>query len=194
MGVRTVLSPTRSSTKRALVHHKLHHIPVCLSCVQGPFAKNRRGEFVQMTESKHLQGIFRWGHSRQRKLFGAGWALGGAWREAEKMGTLQRGAAQEQAGSFTRPGSKWAPRPGATFSPGSPDTEKTYDGVLGRGACPGPTLPCGTWARILAQRDQGCDGGCLGSGEGKGALDPACGHPRRLPKGGAGPAEVGAAR
>lgn len=144
-----------------------------------------------MTESKHLQGIFQWGHSGQRQLFGAAWALGVPERGGEDVCPSERGS-QEQAGGFTGPGSKWASRSGATFSLGSPVTERTYDGVLGCEAR--PTLPCGTRASILAQRDRDCDGGCLGSGEGKGPLDPACGHPRRLPRGGAGPTEVGAAR
>ena len=48
---------------------------------------------------------------------------------------------------------------------------------------------------ILAQCDQGCDGGGHpGKNGDRGGPDPASGNPRRLPGGGAGQAEAEAAR
>lgn len=92
-----------------------------------------------MTESKSWQGSLL-GDTGQRKLVRAGWDLRATWREAEKACALQRGGAQEQTGSFTGPGIKWARRSRPSFSQWSPDRERRYNGVLGSVAAPGP--PC----------------------------------------------------
>lgn len=180
--------------KARLLATSCSHTPVCVSPVQGPFAKKRRGKFVQMRENPRIYNKYsNGGCSQLRKLFGASWALRAAWRWAESCLPCRAvGGPREAVGSFFGLAVQQPSRFRAPFSQGSRGMERRCNGVPGSGLCSTPSLPGGT--SISAQCHQGCDGGRPGKDGNREGPDPASGHPRRLPRGGAGPTEVAAAR